>query len=595
MVYGNHNLAPTMLEEPKRSEAGRSNYLGLLLRSLAVVVFLVIGCLTLALTVSITLEFDEKLGQIFTSNQCPVAEIVRPEGYYQDNSTVAKIIGDESFRNQSAAKLSGAVQVNTEIFDSDPSVEEDPEYWAAKFAPFHDYLKATFPRLFNEVLKVEKVNQWGLLLTWEGSDSSLEPIVLMAHQDVVPTQKATLDDWTYPPYSGHYDGERLWGRGSADCKNLLIGLLESSELLVDSGFKPQRTIIFAFGFDEEVGGERGARTISKRILERYGPNSIYAVVDEGGQSLVEQNDVYLALPGTSEKGALDVHVSVKTPGGHSSVPQGDHTSIGLLALYIHDLERTQFKGVFTPLNPTFHEYQCIAVHSPSLPADVKQAILDAEYNSKANNKAIDYLTNESLLSRFLISTSTAVDIINGGTKSNALPEYVEAVVNHRIAIESSVNETVEHDLRIAFKIARENDLGVKLNGKELKPVTEKGFFSIDYSDPLEPAPQTPVGDAKWKLLAGIIRHVYEEVSFPDNAKSPFKGKPVIVAPGIATGNTDTRYFWDLTKHIYRYRPGLNPTVETHAHGVDERILFDSHLQIIAFYYQFLQVVDNDRS
>lgn len=61
--------------------------------------------------------------------------------------------------------------------------------------------------------------------------------------------------------------------------------------------------------------------------------------------------------------------------------------------------------------------------------------------------------------------------------------------------------------------------------------------------------------------------------------------------GIATGNTDTLHYWDLTKHIYRYRAGLTPTVEAHAHGVDEHIPFDSHLQIIAFYYEYLQIID----
>jgi Gly-Xaa carboxypeptidase len=37
--------------------------------------------------------------------------------------------------------------------------------------------------------------------------------------------QTTLDQWKYPPYSGHYDGERIWGRGSNDDKSGLIGVL----------------------------------------------------------------------------------------------------------------------------------------------------------------------------------------------------------------------------------------------------------------------------------------------------------------------------------------------------------------------------------
>ena len=36
----------------------------------------------------------------------------------------------------------------------------------------------------------------------------------MAHQDVVPVPRITVGDWKYPPWSGHYDGERIWGRGT---------------------------------------------------------------------------------------------------------------------------------------------------------------------------------------------------------------------------------------------------------------------------------------------------------------------------------------------------------------------------------------------
>lgn len=526
------------------------------------------------------------------SSVCPLVDIIRPDSYVKDNSTVVKIISDGHFRNQSAQKLSGAVQIKTDTYDDSPSVEQDPQYWEDKFKPFHEYLEATFPTAWT-FLEVEKVNSWGLLLTWAGSDPSKPPVVLAAHQDVVPTQPATLKDWTHPPYDGVYDGEKLWGRGSADCKNLLVGLLELAELLYDSGFRPQRSIIYSFGFDEEIGGHNGARKLAETLLNRYGPDSVYAVIDEGGQSLIEQDGVILALPGTGEKGAVDVTIALNTPGGHSSVPP-NHTSIGIISEVTQQVEAAPFAPIFTAKNPTFHEYQCIARYSPLLDTNIKAALLQAGLDPHANDIARDYVLNISLANRYLISTSSAADIIHGGAKSNALPEYTEVVFNHRVAVESSVNATLQHDIGLVMKTAEKYDLGVYLRDVKLRPKTANGHFSITYSDGLEPAPLTPVGDDEWNLFGGSLRHLYEEIAF---ANGPIRvleetSPHVVIAPGMATGNTDTRYYWDLTRHIYRYRPGVSPTIETHAHGVDERIPFDSHLQIIAFYYEYLQVVDS---
>lgn len=46
------------------------------------------------------------------------------------------------------------------------------------------YLRKTFP-LLHEKLNLTKVNTHGLVYTWAGSDESLSPSLLMAHQDTV--------------------------------------------------------------------------------------------------------------------------------------------------------------------------------------------------------------------------------------------------------------------------------------------------------------------------------------------------------------------------------------------------------------------------
>lgn len=183
-----------------------------------------------------------------------------------------------AFEKDSIARLAGAVQIPTESYDDLGKIGDDKR-WDV-FYPLHDYLKATFPAI-HEKLKVEKVNTHGLLYTWQGSDEERKPVVLMAHQDVVPVDQNTVDSWTYPPYSGHFDGTNVWGRGASDCKNSLIGILETVELLLNAGYKPKRTIVLSFGFDEESSGTQGAGHLSKFLHERYGDDGVAAIVDEG--------------------------------------------------------------------------------------------------------------------------------------------------------------------------------------------------------------------------------------------------------------------------------------------------------------------------
>lgn len=63
------------------------------------------------------------------------------------------------------------------------------------------------------------INTHAHLYTWTGTNPSLQPIVLMAHEDVVPVNPGTLGQWTHPPFEGIVDDEWVWGRGAADCKN----------------------------------------------------------------------------------------------------------------------------------------------------------------------------------------------------------------------------------------------------------------------------------------------------------------------------------------------------------------------------------------
>ena len=103
------------------------------------------------------------------------------------------------------------------------------------FFGFHRFLKETFP-LTHAKLSLKKISTYSLLYTWEGTNQSKKPIILMSHQDVVPVDKPTLNDWEAGPFEGKVSETSVIGRGTIDDKGTLIGLLEAVEKLLEESF-----------------------------------------------------------------------------------------------------------------------------------------------------------------------------------------------------------------------------------------------------------------------------------------------------------------------------------------------------------------------
>ena len=159
-------------------------------------------------------------------------------------------------------------------------------------------------------LEVSLVNTYGILIEWKGKDESLKPYLFMGHQDVVPVPKVTESRWKYPPYLAKYDGRFIWGRGATDCKNVVIGVLEALETLLANDYKPERTMMAAFGFDEEISGWQGAFSIAKLLEEAKGKDSFELIIDEGGLGIKEMYGAMFVLPGVGEKGAFSHNSSI---------------------------------------------------------------------------------------------------------------------------------------------------------------------------------------------------------------------------------------------------------------------------------------------
>src|SRR3954454_24926654 len=195
-----------------------------------------------------------------------------------------------------AARLSEAIRFRT------LSSFENPDQSSEAFRGLQAHILKSFPA-FHAAAKREIVGQYSLLYTWQGSDPKARPIALLAHQDVVPVAPGTEKDWQHPPFDGVIADGFVWGRGSWDDKGNLYSMLEAAEAMAKAGFKPKRTIYFAFGHDEETAGTYGAKGIAALLASRG--VRLDFVIDEGlliTEGIMKGLDKPAALIGVAEKG-----------------------------------------------------------------------------------------------------------------------------------------------------------------------------------------------------------------------------------------------------------------------------------------------------
>ena len=117
------------------------------------------------------------------------------------------------------------------------------------FDAFHKVLDEEFPHVTETCKKIE-VGGDVLLYKWSGKSSD-RPLVLMAHQDVVP---AVGGDWKYPPFSATVVDGKVYGRGAMDCKNTLFSTIQAVEELIEQGFVPEQDVYLSYSDNEETSG-----------------------------------------------------------------------------------------------------------------------------------------------------------------------------------------------------------------------------------------------------------------------------------------------------------------------------------------------------
>ena len=449
-------------------------------------------------------------------------------------SAVARVPIDQQ---AAAARLSEAIPFKT------ISNFLNPEQDAEALHGLQAHIAKSFPA-FHAAAKREVVGGYSLLYTWEGSDAKALPIALLAHQDVVPIAPGTEKDWQQPPFDGAISEGFIWGRGSWDDKGNLYSMLEAAEQMAGSGFRPKRTIYFAFGHDEEVAGQRGAKAIAATLASRG--VRLDFVLDEGlliTDGIVKGLDKPAALIGVAEKGYATLVLTAHATPGHSSMPPRD-TAIGMMSAALARLEDhrlpMQIRGtvseMFATLAPEMSGFNRVVLSNLWL----FKPLLLREFEKSGPTEAT-------------VRTTTALTIFNAGDKDNVLPGNAAATVNFRLIPGDTQASVTDH----------------------VRSTVNNGRISVEpFPGNTDPPPVTGTSSQSFRTLNRTIREI-----FPD----------VVVAPGLMVAATDSRHYAEIADNIFRFSPVRSNSDDLKRfHGTNERLSIDGYADMIRFYRRLME-------
>jgi carboxypeptidase PM20D1 len=433
-----------------------------------------------------------------------------------------------------ADHLAQAVRIPT-ISHQAPA-QNDPAQWVR----LHDWLATTYPASHAAMTR-ETALKNSLIYTWKGSDPSLAPIILMAHQDVVPVSEGTEKDWRHPPFAGEIAQGAVWGRGSVDDKGSLVGLFEASEALIKAGFKPKRTIYIVSGEDEEAGGA-GARAASD-VLAARGVKALYTL-DEGSVILTDHpvTGGAATLIGVAEKGYATLRVTAKGEGGHSSTPPRE-TAVATLAKAVLAIADDPFPLKFE--GPGADMLRSLAVHGSGM---TKLAVANSWLFAPLLLKQM----GASPAGAAMLHTTIAPTMLEGSPKENVLPQTATARINYRIAPSGSSAQVMER----------------------AKAATQGLPVSLTWEKaPREPSAVSSTTSEGWKLVAAAAQAA--EPTAP-------------IAPSLVIAGTDSRSMQPVSADVYRFQPILLPlSVTKMIHGTNEHMSLENLARMTHFYAQLI--------
>lgn len=415
-----------------------------------------------------------------------------------------------------------------------------------EWEPF-DAFVAALPRLYprtHERLEREIVDGHSLLYRWPGAAGS-DPLVLMAHYDVVPVVE---EEWDRPPFAAEIVGDgadaAIHARGAIDDKGSLVAILEAVEQLAGSDFRPARDVYLSFGHNEETAGG-GARAVVDLLRERGVRPGL--VIDEGGavvEGVVPGVTVPTAMVGVAERGVMTAVLTAREGGGHASTPPA-FPATARLARAIGRLHRHPFPVRIAP--PVRALFATLAPHAPQ---PLRWVFGNLALTGPLLARVFPRLGPEM---NALVRTTAVATELSGAPGENVLATTARAAVNIRLLTGDTVASATDYVRRV-------------IADPEVEVEVRHGS---------DPSPVSPWRGEPWRRVAGAVASALSDSS---------SGENIVTTPYIQLGASDSRWFTAISAHVYRFTPFHLTRAERDAlHSHNERIRVQVWLRGIGFY------------
>ncbi|MBR5310201.1 MAG: M20/M25/M40 family metallo-hydrolase, partial [Oscillospiraceae bacterium] len=271
------------------------------------------------------------------------------------------------------------------------------------------------------------------------------------------------------------------------------------------------------------------------------------VIDEGGAVVDEPiggMDRPYAVIGVTEKGYMDLKISAKGTGGHSSTPPRNTPAARLFA-FANEIEKKRpFKKYLIP-----EVYEMFDSMAPSFGFGMRM-ILGNVWLFKP--LLIKLMPIVSPFGEAILSTTCCFTMMKGSDACNVIPKEPYLIANLR----TSVHQNCEESLAVLKKYAKKYDLEIEI---------------------IQARDASPVSNIHSKEYAYLTECIKKQ--FPD----------VGIAPYVIMGGTDCRHFHALSENALRFAP-VRLTNEQNAacHAVNENVTLSSLAEGVRFFKMFIK-------
>jgi acetylornithine deacetylase/succinyl-diaminopimelate desuccinylase-like protein len=266
----------------------------------------------------------------------------------------------------------------------------------------------------------EHPKEGGIVAVLPGSSTTLKPILLLGHLDVVTAKR---EDWTRDPYQFIEEGGYFFGRGTADMKAMDAIWIDMLMRFKIEGTKLKRTLKLALTCGEETSTAfNGAKWLAEN--RRALIDAEFALNEGGGGRSDGNGKLVAAGLHVGEKASDSFRIEATNPGGHSSAPIRDNAIYELAdaLVKIRDLEFP------LQMTDTTREYFRRAGKARG---DAMGEAMIALANNPSDTKA-EATVNTDKQYHSMLRTTCVATLLDGGHAENALPQRAGALVNCRI-------------------------------------------------------------------------------------------------------------------------------------------------------------------